>query len=100
MTRLRTAPADKVSGLEFLDALGFSSPERRAERTEQGRKIAAGHEAKTRAAILQMRENICELVKPETAARFREEWALEDALRSGELGLTEIEHLAPGRIAA
>lgn len=95
MTRLVTANARTTSGLALFDHVTGSSPERRARYAEVGEKIAAERKAKLRADILLMRENICELVKPETAQRMREEWALQDRVM-----IVDVEDLGPGRIAA
>lgn len=72
------ADARTVSPIEFFDAMTGSSPERRAERAEEGRAAEARHQAKLRAAILEMRENIARLLSPERADEARAEWALQD----------------------
>lgn len=76
--RIIIADARAVSPIEFFDAMTGSSPERRAKRAEEGRAIEARHQAKQRAAILEMRENIARLLSPERADEARAEWALQD----------------------
>lgn len=81
------ADARKISGIEFMDALGFSSPERRARYAEEGRKFAAERKTKDRRDILEMRERIARLLSPERAEKARAEWALQDQVR-GEIEFT------------
>lgn len=95
--RLITADARKVSGRDFFEAVFGSTPERRKQLVEEGRKIAAALDAKNRADILTMRDRMAAMVSDETAAKWREEWALQDRIR-GELDFTM--ELQAGRRAA
>jgi hypothetical protein len=73
-----TVPADQMTGADFFHALFGSTP----RSAEEGRAIEARHQAKLRADILQIRENIARLLSPERAAKAREEWALQDRVEA------------------
>lgn len=69
-----TVPADQMTGAEFFHSLFGSTP----RNAEEGRAAEARHQAKQRAAILEIRENIARLLSPERADEARAEWALQD----------------------
>lgn len=80
--RLITADAAQVSGADFLRALHSLPPLSAAERAEKERQAAehlAARKAKARADLEYVRDGLCRLAGPELAAKFRAQWAEQDA---------------------
>lgn len=81
--RLITADARTTSGVDFLRQLRGLPPLTTAERVAKEREaaaVAAARRAKARAELEQVRENLCRIASPALAAKFRAQWAEQDAV--------------------
>lgn len=80
MTRIITAPADRVTGLEFFDAITGSSPEQRAARKAKGAEFKRKLDEKHAREMDAIRERMLAMVSPERAEIMKAQWAAEHQL--------------------